>query len=119
MFYNYILMIVRQYPCEKNYPQLSAFALSQYINCSYEYYIIPVLFNFYRNDLFLFIKQAPLYDYAEDNILSYFPRSMRNLVNTLQTEMGIALFWLEQNEIIANPEKFHAIILRKNKANTR
>ena len=43
---------------------------------------------------------------------------MRDLVNTLQKEMRIALSWVEQNEMIANPEKFHVIILRKSKANT-
>ena len=68
---------------------------------------------FYINDLFLFIKQATLYNYADDNTLSYFYRNMSDLVNTLQKETGIALSWLEQNEMIANPEKFHAIILRK------
>ena len=29
-------------------------------------------------------------------------------------ETGVALSWLKQNEMIANPEKFHAILLRKN-----
>ena len=39
----------------------------------------PVLFNFYINDLSLFIKQATLYNYADDNTLSYFSRNMRDL----------------------------------------
>ena len=43
---------------------------------------------------------------------------MHDLVNTLQKETGIAFSWLEQNEMIANPEKFHTIFLRKNKTNT-
>ena len=30
----------------------------------------------------------------------------------------MALSWLENNEIIANPEKFPAILLRKNQTNT-
>ena len=78
----------------------------------------PVLFNFYVNDLFLFINQATLYNYADDNTLAYFSKNVRDLVNTLQKETGIALSWLEQNEMIANPKQFHAIILRKNKTNT-
>ena len=73
----------------------------------------PVLFNFYINDLFLFIKQATLFNYANDYTISYFSRNMRDFVNILQKETGIALSWLEQNEMVANPEKFHAIILRK------
>ena len=43
---------------------------------------------------------------------------MRDLVNTLEQETGVALSWLENNEMIANPEKFHAILLRKNQTNT-
>ena len=78
----------------------------------------PILFNFYINDLFLFIKQATLHNYADDNTLAYFSKSMPDLVNTLEKETGVALSWLENNEMIANPEKFHAILLRKNQTNT-
>ena len=78
----------------------------------------PVLLNFYINDLFLFIKQATLHNYADDNTLAYFSKSMPDLVNTLEKETGLALPWLESNEMIANPEKFHAILLRKNKRDT-
>ena len=66
-----------------------------------------------QNDLFLFIKQATLYNYADDNTLTYFSKSMPDLINTLEKETGVALTWLEQNEMIANPEKFHALLLRK------
>ena len=34
----------------------------------------PILFNFYINDLFLFIKQATLHNYADDNTLAYFSK---------------------------------------------
>ena len=78
----------------------------------------PILFNFYINDLFLSIKQATLYNYADDNTPAYFSKSMPDLVDILERETGVALSWLEQNEMIANPEKFHAILLRKNQTNT-
>ena len=78
----------------------------------------PILFNLCMNDLFLFIKQATLYNYADDNTLAYFSDSMSALVNILEKETGVALTWLEQNEMIANPEKFHAFLLRKTETNT-
>ena len=78
----------------------------------------PILFNFYINDLFLFIKEATLHNYADDNTLAYFSKSMPDLVNTLEKETGVALSRLKNNEMIANPEKFHAILLRKNQTNT-
>ena len=70
----------------------------------------PILFNFYINDLFLFMKQATLHNYADDNTLAYFSESMPDLVKTLEKETEVALSWLENNEMIANPEKFHAIL---------
>ena len=57
----------------------------------------PILFNFYINDLFLFIKLATLHNYADDNTLAYFSKSMPDLVNTLEKETGVALSWLENN----------------------
>ena len=72
----------------------------------------PVVFDFYIDDLFLFIKQATLYNYAVDNT------SMPDLVNILEKETGVALTCLEQNEMIASPEKFHTLLLRKNQTNT-
>ena len=41
----------------------------------------PILFNFYINDLFLFIKQATLYNYADNNTLTYFSKTMPDLIN--------------------------------------
>ena len=78
----------------------------------------PILFNFYINDLFFFMKQATLHNHADDNTLAYFSESMPDLVKTLEKETGVALSWLENNEMIANPEKFHAILLKKNQTNT-
>ena len=43
---------------------------------------------------------------------------MPDLVNTLEKKTGVALTCLKQSEMIANPEKFHAILLRKSRTNT-
>ena len=75
----------------------------------------PILFSYYISDLFLFTKQATLYNYADDNTLAYFSKSMPDLINILEKESGVALAWLEQNEMIANLEKFRALLLRKTK----
>ena len=78
----------------------------------------PILFNFYINDLFFFIKQATMYNYADDNTLAYFSKSLPDLVRVLEKEAGNALSWLEQNEMIANPDKFHALFVKKDQTNT-
>ena len=78
----------------------------------------PILFNFYINDLFYFITQATLYNYADDNTISYFSKTIPDLVNVLEKESNTALNWLENNHMIANPEKFHALIVKKNQEKT-
>ena len=67
---------------------------------------------------FCFIKQATLYNYADGNTLAYFSKTTPNLADTLEKETGAALSWLKQNEMVANPDKFHAILLRKYQTST-
>ena len=42
---------------------------------------------------------------------------MPHFVNIVEKETGVALTWLEQNEMIANPKEFNTLLLRKNKTN--
>ena len=46
----------------------------------------PILFNVSINDLFLFIKQATLYNYADDNKLACFSKTLPHLVRALEAE---------------------------------
>ena len=78
----------------------------------------PILFNVYLNDLFLFIKQATLYNYADDNTLACFSKTLPDLVRALEAEAGIALDWLKENYMIANPSKFHALLIKKDQTTT-
>ena len=78
----------------------------------------PILFNVYINDLFLFIKQATLYNYADDNTLACFSMTLPDLVRVLEEEAGVALDWLKQNHMIANPSKFHALLIKKDQTTT-
>ena len=73
----------------------------------------PIIFNFYINDLFFFIKQPTIYNYADDNTLACFSESLPELVRVLEEEAGNALSWLDQNEMIANPNEFHALFVKK------
>ena len=59
-----------------------------------------------------------MYNYADDNTLAFFSKSLPNLVKVLENEADSALSWLEQNEMIANPNKFHALFVKKDQKNT-
>ena len=43
---------------------------------------------------------------------------MLDLFKVLENEADSALPWFEQNGMIANPNKFHAIFVKKDQANT-
>ena len=79
----------------------------------------PIIFNIFINDLFLFVEKNKLHNYADDHTISSFSNSISNLTNTLESESITALSWLKNNKMIANPEKFHSIILTKNKADNK
>ena len=59
-----------------------------------------------------------MHNYADDNTLAYFAKTLSNLIEVLEEEAGVALTWLKQNQMIANPEKFHALLIKKNQTNT-
>ena len=75
----------------------------------------PIIFNMFINDLFYFMKSSTLHNYADDNTISACSNSISNLIRTLESESSVALSWLSNNKMIANPEKFHAIIFTRNK----
>ena len=41
------------------------------------------------------------------------------MFGVLEKETRVALTWLKQNQLIANPEKFLATLIRKDQTNTR
>ena len=63
-----------------------------------------------------FIESSNLHNFADDNTLSAIANSIESLVTDLQTQAQTALNWLDANAMIANPEKFKAIILQKQKS---
>jgi len=72
------------------------------------------LFNLFINDITLFLKSSSLSNYSDDNTISAFENTLKELINTLEKESNIAIKWLEVNDMIANPDKFQAIIINRN-----
>ena len=73
----------------------------------------PILFNLFINDLFYFIKKANIHNYADDNTLTSFSNSIQNLINILESESNIAISWLGNNKMIANPENSIQSLLQR------
>ena len=72
----------------------------------------PLLFNIFMNDMFYFIT-SNLHNFVDDNTLSAAAESLQSLVNELEHQAKKAIDWLQINQMIANPEKFKAIVLKR------
>ena len=51
----------------------------------------PILFNIFFNDFFYFILVASAHNFADDNTLSSFAKTIENLINILESESEIAI----------------------------
>ena len=73
----------------------------------------PLLFNVFINDIFYFIVQCILYNYADDNTLSFIHKDLLYLKSVLEQESLFLISWFDKNFMKANPEKFQAICIGK------
>ena len=71
----------------------------------------PLLFNIFINDLFLFIEKCNLYNYADDNFLSYVSKSSTELLDSLTLDGKISIKWFQENVMKANPDKFQFLAI--------
>ena len=75
----------------------------------------PVLFNLFINDLFLFIKEADLANFADDNTLYVSKKNLAEVLEVLERECETAANWFKENNMIVNPDKFQTMIITSNK----
>ena len=73
----------------------------------------PLLFNIFINDIFHALGQSSLYNYADDNTLSYSHCNPETVAHTLQQDCSSVLLWFKENQMKANPDKFQAISFSK------
>ena len=60
-----------------------------------------------------FVKKSNLYNYADDNTLSYSHPDLLETKNVLTSESEYVIEWFGTNQMQANPGKFQAIVLGK------
>ena len=75
----------------------------------------PVLYNLFFNDFFYFILLATAHNFADDNTLACFSKTIQELIGSLESECEVALNWFNENKMIVNQGKFQAIIIDKRK----
>ena len=78
----------------------------------------PVIFNIFINDMQNIFDKCSLNNYADDNTLDDHASSIPELVDSLEKDSQKAIDWFKSNHMIANPDKFKAIIITKNGSDT-
>ena len=78
----------------------------------------PVIFNLFVNDMSNIFEKCQLNNFADDNTLDSHAPSLPELVGNLECDSKKAFNWLEANHMIANPDKFKAIIIEKDRKDT-
>ena len=77
----------------------------------------PILFNIFINDLFLWLTKSDLHNFADDNTIAVTCKNLDDLLHTLEKEWESAVDWFRKNNMIANSDKFQAIIMNKRREN--
>ena len=71
----------------------------------------PLLFNIFVNDLFMFIEQCNLYNYADDNLLSRIAKSAPDVISSLTHDGKISIKWFTENGMQTNGDKFQFLAI--------
>ena len=69
------------------------------------------------NDIFLTLG-SDLHNFADDNTVTAVAEMIQALINSLEIKTSKAIQWMENNDMIANPEKFKAFMLTKHDEQT-
>ena len=72
----------------------------------------PLLFNIYINDIFFFIKETDLTNYADDNTPYAINPNVDKLIESLENDSSILIKWFYDNYLLMNADKSHLLITK-------
>ena len=61
---------------------------------------------------------SDIHNFADDNTVTVVPETIQDLINSLDVETSNAIEWIKDSDMIANSNKFKAIVLTKTNHNT-
>ena len=77
----------------------------------------PLLFNIFLNDLFLFISNSSLSNYADENTLYTFGDNLKKIKDSLRNSFDTVHQWFYENYMVLNERKCHFMCLGNNTEN--
>ena len=70
----------------------------------------PLLFNIYINDVFYFIDEHDLTNYADDNTPNIIEKDTDSLVNKLEENIFVLMKWFYDNYLVMDADKSHLLV---------
>ena len=71
----------------------------------------PILFNIFINDLFLFLEETCVCNFADDNSIYACDIRLERVISRLSNDTKSVMSWFKINSLVANPDKFQTIFL--------
>ena len=66
----------------------------------------PILFNIFINDMFFFLLETEVCNFADDNTLYIGDSCLDKVVIKLENDINRVIKWSNFNSMVVNPEKF-------------
>ena len=70
----------------------------------------PLLFNIYMNDLFFFLKDVGICNFADDTTAYITDESLENVLKSLEKNSVFAICWFENSYMKLNTDKYRQIV---------
>ena len=77
----------------------------------------PLLFNIFINDLFFFVENSDICNYADDNSLTVSDRNIDDIISKLQEDTDQLRQWFAHNGMILNGDKCQFMIIESSRNN--
>ena len=74
----------------------------------------PLLFNIFINDIFFINSDINIYNYADDNCISFAVNYINIIVDILNKEMVSLMEWFTKKSLSANPAIFQTMLVKSN-----
>ena len=73
----------------------------------------PLLFNVYLRDLFFFLNNSTVINYADDNTPIATAHDNESVIKIIEHDSAVLFQWLENNVVKVNPDKSHLLLSSK------
>ena len=77
----------------------------------------PLLFNIFINDIFYFIQDAYICNFADDNSLYSIEDNLKEVKTILKKNFELLQGWFYENHMVLNPGKCHYLVINKDITN--